>query len=354
MEGTHHIDLQSCITGKTSGFERPRAHSATDTFTGVVFELTLIMLNGCEEEFTQLPQCHMVEQEESGNAKLKEEESDSHLIPSIRLRPKPLEKKRKPGVQSRWWPTTCKRAKGREVVKNELLRVLSSGAEIIDEGGAWEPDTGKLQPLPEVGKGEREKDILRTIVNSGPLKGLEPKPDVVAEKLSSLYQLPSVLVAKLEHSDVEFTDPSMRQTVGCIDSQEIDRKINESVKEVVISSVKHAMRAPLRDRFKDLPTSNMKEILFQRMLEENYDKGHADHREETKKKSKQGSPKTPPGSPPSPPPPPPLPSGASGASGTTGASDSAQAPPPPPPSLSTHQGGQSTSTAAPSSSKIAA
>ncbi|GJY80084.1 retrovirus-related pol polyprotein from transposon TNT 1-94 [Tanacetum coccineum] len=91
------------------------------------------------------------------------------------------------------------------------------------------------------------------------------------------------------------------------------------------------------------------------MLEENNDKGYANHRvayealqdsilhdesedfdvdkaqEETKKKSKQDSPKTSPGSPPSPPPPPPPPSGASGASGTIGASDSAQAPPPPPP-----------------------
>ncbi|GKB96323.1 hypothetical protein Tco_0982460 [Tanacetum coccineum] len=168
------------------------------------------------------------------------------------------------------------------------------------------------------------------------------------------------------------------QTVEFIDSQEIDRKINESVKEVVISSVKHAMRAPLRARFKDLPTSDMKEILLQRMLEENYDKGHANHRvayealqdsirrdesedfdvdkaqEETKKKSKQDSPKTLPGSPPSSPPPPPPPSGASGATGTTGASDSTQAPPPPPLSSSTHQRGQSTSIAAPSSSKTAA
>ncbi|GKA73434.1 hypothetical protein Tco_0779736 [Tanacetum coccineum] len=168
------------------------------------------------------------------------------------------------------------------------------------------------------------------------------------------------------------------QTMKFVDSHKIDRKIEASVKEVVISSVKHAMRAPLRARFKDLPTSDMKEILLQRMLEENYDKGHADHRityealqdsishdesedfdvdkaqEETKKKSKQDSPNTPPGSPPSPPPPPPPPSGASGASGTIGASDSAQAPPPPPPSSSTHQGGQSTSTAAPSSSKTSA
>ncbi|GJR79602.1 hypothetical protein Tco_0150387 [Tanacetum coccineum] len=137
------------------------------------------------------------------------------------------------------------------------------------------------------------------------------------------------------------------------------------------------MRAPLRVRFKDLPTSDMKEILLQRMLEENYDKGHEDHKmayealqksiirdksekfdadkveEQTKKKSKQDSPKTPPGSPPSPLPPPP-PSGASRASGTTRASDSAQDPPPPPPSSTTNRGDQSYSSAAPGSSKTAA
>ncbi|GJV14690.1 hypothetical protein Tco_1360013 [Tanacetum coccineum] len=151
----------------------------------------------------------------------------------------------------------------------------------------------------------------------------------------------------------------------------------ESVKEVVTASVQHAMRAPLRARFKDLPTSDMKEILLQRMLEENYDKGHEDHKmafealqksiirdeseqfdadkaeERTKKKSKQDSPKTPPGSPP-PPPPPPPPSGASGASGPTGTSDSAQDPPPPPPSSTTNRGDQSHSSAAPGSSKTAA
>ncbi|GKB49241.1 hypothetical protein Tco_0899994 [Tanacetum coccineum] len=140
------------------------------------------------------------------------------------------------------------------------------------------------------------------------------------------------------------------QTVEFIDSQEIDRKIKESVKE---------------------------EILLQRMLEENYDKGHEGHKmayealqksiirdesekfdankaeERTKKKSKQDSPKIPPGSPPSPPPPPP-PSGASGASGTIGASDSSQDPPPPPPSLTTNRGDQSQSSAAPGSSKTTA
>ncbi|GKA57075.1 hypothetical protein Tco_0756263 [Tanacetum coccineum] len=161
--------------------------------------------------------------------------------------------------------------------------------------------------------------------------------------------------------------------VEYIDEQEIDRKIEETVKEAVTSSVQYAMRAPLRARFKDLPTSDMKEILLQRMLEENYDKGHEDHRmayealqksilrdeseqfnvdkaEERKKmKSKQDSPKTPRGSPP----PPPPSSGASGASGTTRASNSTQDPLPPPPSPTTNPDDQSLGSAAPGSSKTA-
>ncbi|GKE12064.1 hypothetical protein Tco_1415615, partial [Tanacetum coccineum] len=92
------------------------------------------------------------------------------------------------------------------------------------------------------------------------------------------------------------------------------------------------MRALLRAHFKDLPTSDIKEILLQHMLEENYDKGHEDHqmayealqksilrdeseefdadkaKERKKMQSKQDSPKTSPWSPP------PPPSGASGAS----------------------------------------
>ncbi|GJU93480.1 retrovirus-related pol polyprotein from transposon TNT 1-94 [Tanacetum coccineum] len=167
------------------------------------------------------------------------------------------------------------------------------------------------------------------------------------------------------------------QTVEYIDKQEIDQKIEETVKEVVTASVQYAMRAPLCARFKDLPTSEMKEILLQRMLAENYDKGHEDHRmayealqksilhdeseqfdadkvEERKKmKSKQDSPKTLPGSPP-PPPPPPPPSGASGASGATGASDSAQDPLLPPPSPTPNPDDQSPGLAAPGSSKTTA
>ncbi|GJT08184.1 hypothetical protein Tco_0842646 [Tanacetum coccineum] len=128
----------------------------------------------------------------------------------------------------------------------------------------------------------------------------------------------------------------------------------ETVKEAVTASVQYAMRAPLRARFKDLPTSDMKEILLQHMLEENYDKGHEDHWMAYEAFQYQffvmkDSPKTPPESPP-----PPPPSGASGASGTTGASDSAQDPLPPPQSPTTNPDDQSPGLAAPGSSKTAA
>ncbi|GKE25108.1 hypothetical protein Tco_1436620, partial [Tanacetum coccineum] len=145
------------------------------------------------------------------------------------------------------------------------------------------------------------------------------------------------------------------------------------VDEIVMDVVDWAMHAPLRERFRDLPEVNMKEILHNRMWESKSYQTHEDHmtlyealeksmardnREQLlsdlaearkKKKKRQGSPKTPSGSPLHPPPP----AGPSGTSRASGASGSSQSPPPPP-SPSNTQGGHSTGTDAPSSSKTAA
>ncbi|GJS89373.1 hypothetical protein Tco_0772009 [Tanacetum coccineum] len=119
--------------------------------------------------------------------------------------------------------------------------------------------------------------------------------------------------------------------------------------EIVMDAIDWAMNAPLRERFRDLPEVDMKEILHNRIEKVLSDLAEA----RKKKKKRQGSPKTPSGSPPHPPPPPPPPAGPSGTSGASGASGSSQSPPPPPPPSNT-QGGQSTGTDAPSSSKTAA
>ncbi|GJT52667.1 hypothetical protein Tco_0978824 [Tanacetum coccineum] len=136
----------------------------------------------------------------------------------------------------------------------------------------------------------------------------------------------------------------------------------QSIADPILVSriVDWAMQAPLRARFRDLPTVDMKEILQQRMFEDNSYKAHevhndlyealqksleldysnqrlADQEEARKKKrKKRAAPRTPSGSPPSPPPPPPPPAGASGAPGSTQQVGN-EAPSSSKPATSTHQ-----------------
>ncbi|GJX85226.1 E-beta-farnesene synthase [Tanacetum coccineum] len=164
-----------------------------------------------------------------------------------------------------------------------------------------------------------------------------------------------------------------------LENLNIPHQVSKAVDEIVTDAVDWAIQAPLRDRFRDLPEADMKEILHHRMWESNSYQAHEDHkmlyealeksmaRDHTdqlltdlaearrKKKKRRDSPKTPPGSPPHQPPPPPPPADSSGTPGVSGASRSSQLPPPPPPPPpSTNQHDQSTGTDAPSSSKTAA
>ncbi|GJT30206.1 hypothetical protein Tco_0910481 [Tanacetum coccineum] len=164
-----------------------------------------------------------------------------------------------------------------------------------------------------------------------------------------------------------------------LENLNIPHKVSQAVDEIVTDAVDWAMQAPLRARFRDLPTIDMKEILQQRMFEDNSYKAHDVHndlyealqksleldysnqrladQEEAHKKSRKRRdvPRTPSGSPPSQPPPPPPLTGASGAPGTSGASGSSQLPPPPPPpSTCTSGSAQQQGSNAPSSSKTAA
>nr|GEX76521.1 retrovirus-related Pol polyprotein from transposon TNT 1-94 [Tanacetum cinerariifolium] len=51
------------------------------------------------------------------------------------------------------------------------------------------------------------------------------------------------------------------------DEQDLPHKINQTVNKVVKEAVHIALQAPLRDRFRELPEADMKEILHQRMFE---------------------------------------------------------------------------------------
>ncbi|GJR30266.1 hypothetical protein Tco_1106498 [Tanacetum coccineum] len=159
-----------------------------------------------------------------------------------------------------------------------------------------------------------------------------------------------------------------------LENLDIPHKESKAVDDIVTDAVDWAIQAPLRDRFRDLPEADIKEILHHRIWESNSYQAHEDHkmlyealeksmaRDHTdqlltdlaearrKKKKIHASPKTPPGSPPHQPPPPPPPAGSSGTPRASEAFGSTQLPPPPlPPSTNQHD--QSTGTDALSSSK---
>ncbi|GJS32426.1 putative ribonuclease H-like domain-containing protein [Tanacetum coccineum] len=219
----------------------------------------------------------------------------------------------------------------------EMPSVVRSGAQ--DEGQAWptlQNEEGIHSPLqyPEV-----QEDISElTLMNNIP-----EEPVSSIGTLSSLQHLTKDFSYGNQFIDDKPSEANYEKITADIEVESMvfvtiqqDTSVNPPMTSPVIIKevlVKHAMRAPLRARFKDLPTSDMKEILLQHIgLRCDIGSGGK------QKKSKQDSPKTLPGLPPSSLPPLPPPSGVSGASGTTGASDSAQAPPLPPPSSSTHQG----------------
>ncbi|GJY94220.1 hypothetical protein Tco_0510581 [Tanacetum coccineum] len=120
-----------------------------------------------------------------------------------------------------------------------------------------------------------------------------------------------------------------------LENLNIPHQVSKAVDEIVTDAVDWAMQAPLRARFRDLPTVDIKEILQQWLFEDNTYKTHevhndlyealqksveldysnqhlADQEKASKnKRRRRESPRTPPGSPLTQPPPPPPPAGAS-------------------------------------------
>ncbi|GJZ74784.1 monodehydroascorbate reductase [Tanacetum coccineum] len=132
-----------------------------------------------------------------------------------------------------------------------------------------------------------------------------------------------------------FSDSILIKRIGELEQRMTDL-VSKAVDEIVTNAVDWALQAPLRDRFRDLPEADMKEILHHFMWETNSYNAHEDHKQlyealEKKKKKRHASPKTPHGSPPHQPPPPPPPVGSSRTLGASGASRSTQFPPPPSP-----------------------
>ncbi|GJY12344.1 hypothetical protein Tco_0381653 [Tanacetum coccineum] len=151
-----------------------------------------------------------------------------------------------------------------------------------------------------------------------------PNPDDVAESLP--LSTPGVHAGpNLEHTDAEATDatsqpqpkhmdeeftttayPNVQEnlkltvdepvipeepasSIGTLlENQDIPNQVSKAVDEIVTDAVDWAMQAPLRERFRDLPKADMKEILHNRIDQLLSDLAEA----RKKKKKRQGSPKT--------------------------------------------------------------
>ncbi|GJY20469.1 hypothetical protein Tco_0393035, partial [Tanacetum coccineum] len=73
------------------------------------------------------------------------------------------------------------------------------------------------------------------------------------------------------------TTQNLRSRVFTLELRDLPHKINQTVNEVVKEVVHEAFQAPLRDRFKELPEADMKEILHQQMFESGTYKSLPEH-----------------------------------------------------------------------------
>ncbi|GKD04849.1 hypothetical protein Tco_1179823 [Tanacetum coccineum] len=67
--------------------------------------------------------------------------------------------------------------------------------------------------------------------------------------------------------DSELATRNLGSRVFTLELRDLPHKIDEAVRENVKEAVQIALQAPLRERFKDLPEADMKEMLHQRMFE---------------------------------------------------------------------------------------
>nr|GEU30229.1 ribonuclease H-like domain-containing protein [Tanacetum cinerariifolium] len=112
---------------------------------------------------------------------------------------------------------------------------------------------------------------------------LPPPP---AQQQSTAEAMMMKRIGKLEHimanliqenKGLEERLDNHRARLYTLEQLDIPHQVSKAVSEVVTEVVDWAMHAPLRNRFRDLPKADMKEILHQRMWETKSYKSHEDH-----------------------------------------------------------------------------
>nr|GEX21768.1 hypothetical protein [Tanacetum cinerariifolium] len=350
--------INLCLTGKTSGFERPRA-LVLQILWGVITRAHIDYAERIWEEFTQSIHTFIEDKRNLTRHTSEKKKATLIVISSIRFT-KLLSITFRGGTSSTQDLTlrsTCP------------MKSLFLDISMAEDAPAKEPqvaaeDAGLQKalkesmksmydvprgPLPPVvirkistapkgaGKGQSKATSTKTTTTTTTITTLPPPP---AQQQSTAEAMMMKHIGELEHimanliqenKGLEERLDSRGARLYTLKQLDIPHQVSKAVNEVVTDAVDWAMQAPLRNRFRDLPEADMKEILHQRMWETESYKYHEDHMQLRE------LPKTPHGSPPHQPPHPPPPAGPSGALRASRASGSSQVPPPPPPPLSTNQ-----------------
>ncbi|GJW21839.1 hypothetical protein Tco_0032461 [Tanacetum coccineum] len=206
------------------------------------------------------------------------------------------------------------------------------------------PDSPNVhRPLPATTTAIATATTTTTILPPPPQPQQSTTDSILIKRIGELEQIMANLIH--DKSQLEERLDKHGSRLYKLENLDIPHQVSKAVDEIVTDAVDWAIQAPLRDRFRDLPEADMKEILHHRMWESNSYKAHEDHkklyealeksmdRDQTdqlltdlaearrKKKRRHDSPKTPPGSPPHQPPPPPPPAAAPSSSKTAASAE---------------------------------
>ncbi|GJT35638.1 hypothetical protein Tco_0926057 [Tanacetum coccineum] len=116
----------------------------------------------------------------------------------------------------------------------------------------------------------------------------EPGKTTVETKAESMVTVPihqaSTSVPSLSIPIIDLSPPKLDKTTQALSSRiftlelkDLPYKINQTVNEAVTEAVHVALQAPFRDRFKELPEADIKEILHQWMFESGTYKSLLEH-----------------------------------------------------------------------------
>ncbi|GKF03121.1 hypothetical protein Tco_0030044, partial [Tanacetum coccineum] len=111
----------------------------------------------------------------------------------------------------------------------------------------------------------------------------EPKKTNTESEVQSMVTVPihqdtsSVPLMTTPVIDLTVSQPVPTARIGELEQHMADL-MSKAVDEIITNAVDWAIQAPLRDRFRDLPEADMKDILHHRMWESNSYQAHKDHK----------------------------------------------------------------------------